>query len=181
MTRSELHRYTAAMRYPIAALALLPNLDLADIAGPARVIEGHRIEIAGQRIRLHRNAAPASGQTCRREAVASIRHGPPSPGRSVRALCKLLIYIRFSWNLPSLCPHFMRAEKSADPQKDGYISKSHRHPCNRWASNPGRWHSYRFEGTLCPPCLQIERGRPPLRDQLIACIVHRCTSWIIAP
>ena len=41
------------MRYLIAVLALLPTLALADIAGPARVIDGDTIEIFGQRIRLH--------------------------------------------------------------------------------------------------------------------------------
>ena len=36
------------------ALALLPTVALADdIAGPARVIDGDTIEVAGQRIRLH--------------------------------------------------------------------------------------------------------------------------------
>ncbi len=36
------------MRYLIAALALLPTLALADIAGPAEVIDGDTIEVAGQ-------------------------------------------------------------------------------------------------------------------------------------
>ena len=53
MTRPTRHRYTTPMRYLIAVLALIPTLALADIAGPAHVIDGDTIEIAGQRIRLH--------------------------------------------------------------------------------------------------------------------------------
>ncbi len=34
-------------------LTLLPVLALADVSGPARVIDGDTIEIAGERIRLH--------------------------------------------------------------------------------------------------------------------------------
>ena len=41
MTRPARGRYTAPMRYLIAALALLPTIALADIAGPARVIDGN--------------------------------------------------------------------------------------------------------------------------------------------
>ncbi len=41
------------MRYPIAVLVFLLTLALADIAGPAKVIDGDTIEISGQRIRLH--------------------------------------------------------------------------------------------------------------------------------
>ncbi len=37
---------------------------LADITGPARVIDGDTIDIAGQRIRLHAIDAPENGQTC---------------------------------------------------------------------------------------------------------------------
>jgi endonuclease YncB( thermonuclease family) len=34
-------------------LTLLPTLALADVTGPARVVDGDTIEIAGERIRLH--------------------------------------------------------------------------------------------------------------------------------
>ncbi len=52
MTRPAAGRYTAAMRTLIADLALLPTLALADVAGPARMIDGDTIEAASQRIRL---------------------------------------------------------------------------------------------------------------------------------
>ncbi len=38
------------MRHLIAVLALLPTLALADVAGPARVIDGDTIEVAGHRM-----------------------------------------------------------------------------------------------------------------------------------
>ena len=41
------------MRALITVLALLPTLALADISGPARVIDGDTLEVQGQRIRLH--------------------------------------------------------------------------------------------------------------------------------
>ncbi len=44
-------------------LTLLPAVALADVTGPARVIE-----VAGERIRLHGIDAPESGQSC-------LRHG----------------------------------------------------------------------------------------------------------
>ncbi len=57
------------MRYLIAVLALLPTLALADLAGPAKVVDGDTIGVAGQRIRLHGIDAPEGRQTCRRAAV----------------------------------------------------------------------------------------------------------------
>ncbi len=44
-------------------LTLHPAVALADVTGPARVIDGDMIEIAGERIRLH-------GIDARMEAVA---------------------------------------------------------------------------------------------------------------
>ncbi len=51
-------------------LTLLPTLAVADVTGPARVIDGDTIEVAGERIRLHGIDAPESGQSCRRFGVA---------------------------------------------------------------------------------------------------------------
>ena len=47
---------------------------MADIAGPARVIDGNAIEIACQPIRLHGIDAPEGRLTCRQDAVASAQH-----------------------------------------------------------------------------------------------------------
>ena len=52
MTRPAAGRYTLPMRTLIAGLALLPTFALADIAGPAKVIDGDTIEAGGQRIGL---------------------------------------------------------------------------------------------------------------------------------
>ncbi len=47
-------------------LTFLPTLALADVTGPARVIDGDTIAIGTERIRLHGIDAPESGQRCRR-------------------------------------------------------------------------------------------------------------------
>ena len=56
------------MRLPFMLAVVLATviLDLAraDITGPARVIDGDTIDVAGERIRLHGIDAPESAQTC---------------------------------------------------------------------------------------------------------------------
>ncbi len=47
------------------ALCLLATPALADVTGPARVIDGDTLEVQGQRIRLHGIDAPESRQLCR--------------------------------------------------------------------------------------------------------------------
>ena len=46
------------------AVILWPILALGEITGPARVIDGDTIEVAGERIRLHGIDAPEMDQTC---------------------------------------------------------------------------------------------------------------------
>ena len=51
-------------------LTLLPAVALADVSGPARVIDGDTIAIGTEGIRLHGIDAPESGQSCLRHGVA---------------------------------------------------------------------------------------------------------------
>ncbi len=51
------------------ALCLLATPALADVAGPARIIDGDTLEIQGQRIRLHGINAPESRQLCRLDGM----------------------------------------------------------------------------------------------------------------
>lgn len=48
-----------------ALLCLIPGIALADITGPARVIDGDSLEVAGEHIRLHGIDAPEAAQTCK--------------------------------------------------------------------------------------------------------------------
>ena len=48
----------------ILAMLLVAAPALADTTGPARVIDGDTIDVAGERIRFHGIDAPESGQTC---------------------------------------------------------------------------------------------------------------------
>ncbi len=52
-----------ALLAAVLALAAVPAR--ADITGKARVIDGHTVEVAGRRVRLHGIHAPALDQTCR--------------------------------------------------------------------------------------------------------------------
>ena len=55
-------------------LALLPTLALADVTGPARVIDGDTIEVAAERICLHGVAAPESDAPGGWAAAKMVRH-----------------------------------------------------------------------------------------------------------
>ena len=50
------------MRTLAIVLCLLATPALADVTGPARVIDGDSLEAAGQRLRLHGIGAPESRQ-----------------------------------------------------------------------------------------------------------------------
>ncbi len=68
------------MLHDLAVLiALVPAIALADISGPARVIDGDTLEVAGQHVRLHGIDAPELAQTCQD------RNGEYPCGRIARA------------------------------------------------------------------------------------------------
>ncbi len=56
--------HSVAVRALTIALCLLATPALADVSGPARVIDGDSLEIAGERIRLHGIDAPENRQLC---------------------------------------------------------------------------------------------------------------------
>ena len=51
------------------AMLAMATATLADVAGPATVVDGDTLEIAGERIRLHGIDAPETDQTCERDGV----------------------------------------------------------------------------------------------------------------
>ncbi len=52
------------------AVVFIPGLALAEISGPARVVDGDTLEVAGERIRLYGIDAPEKDQTCSIDARA---------------------------------------------------------------------------------------------------------------
>ncbi len=67
-----MRRCSRITHYAILALAvaLTPAVALAEISGPARVVDGDTLEVAGERIRLYAIDAPEKDQTCSIDARA---------------------------------------------------------------------------------------------------------------
>ncbi len=51
-------------------LTFLPAVALADVTGPARVIDGDTIKVGSEVVRLHEIDAPERNQKCRRDVMA---------------------------------------------------------------------------------------------------------------